>query len=45
MEVHSIEKSYLPNKFPEIWKKMQEMFNTEIKSIKDINLTKTKRKI
>ena len=37
MEDHSIKKSYLPNKFPEIWIKTQEMFKKEIKSIKDLN--------
>ena len=31
------ENSYLPNKYPDIWEKTQKMFNTEIKSIQELN--------
>ena len=37
MEEYSIEKSYLPNKFPQIWAITQEMFKKEIKSIQQLN--------
>ena len=37
MKEDLIEKSYLPNKFPEIWEITQKMFNSEIKSIQDLN--------
>ena len=37
MEDHPIEKSYLPNKFPEIWENTKKMFNIEIKSINELN--------
>ena len=31
--------SYFPHKFPEIWKRTQELFNSDIKTISDINTT------
>ena len=31
--------SYFPHKFPEIWKRTQELFSTDIKTISDINTT------
>ena len=37
MEKYLIEKSYLPNKFPEIWAITQEKFNIEINSIQHLN--------
>ena len=37
MEDHPIVKSYLPNKFPEIWENTKKMFNIEIKSINELN--------
>ena len=37
MEDHPIEKSYLPNKFPEIWENTKKMFNIEIKSMNELN--------
>ena len=37
MEDHPIVKSYLPNKFPEIWENTKKMFSIEIKSINELN--------
>ena len=37
MEDHPIDKSYLPNKFPEIWENTKKMFNIEIKSMNELN--------
>ena len=37
MEDHPIKKSYLPNKFPEIWENTKKMFSIEIKSINELN--------
>ena len=37
MKEDLIGKSYLPNKFPEIWEITQKMFSEEIKSIQDLN--------
>ena len=37
MKEDLIEKSYLPNKFPEIWEITQKMFSEEVKSIQDLN--------
>ena len=37
MEDHPIDKSYLPNKFPEIWENTKKMFSIKIKSINELN--------
>ena len=37
MEDYPIDKSYLPNKFPEIWENTKKMFNIEIKSMNELN--------
>ena len=39
MEKNQYEISYLPNKFDVIWEKTKEMFNKEIKTLTDLNLT------